>query len=273
MTNGKEGETLKFIDFHTHVYPEKIALKATKNVLDFYDIKGAGMSGTLDELLKWGRLGEIDKFVILPVALKPEYVKHVNELAATEASEHSELIPFGTVHAECEDIIHELEYVKALGLRGIKLHPDTQLFDIDDKRLMPMYEWLRDNKMPIILHTGDPRHDYSRPEKLRKVLDNFPGLTVIAAHFGGWSLFVDAYAALKDTDCYVDVSSSMMYMDKSQIDYYINGYGEDRVLFGSDYPLWNPKVEKEFFMSLDLPNTTKEKIAYKNAEKLLGIKI
>jgi hypothetical protein len=56
-------------------------------------------------------------------------------------------------------------------------------------------------------------------------------------------------------------------------DYYINGYGEDRVLFGSDYPLWNPKVEKEFFMSLNLPNTTKEKIAYKNAEKLLGIKI
>ena len=198
---------------------------------------------------------------------------HVNDLAREEADAHPELIPFGTVHAEMDNMISELERIGELGLHGIKIHPDTQLFSIDDKRLYPMYEWLRANGLPIILHTGDPRHDYSRPEKLKTVLKDFPGLISVAAHFGGWSLFHDAYKALGDTDCYIDVSSSMMNMTEEEIYMYLNAYGEDRILFGSDFPLWDPEKELNTFLNLKISDSMKEKILYKNAEKILGIKI
>ena len=62
---------MKIIDFHTPVYPEKIAQKATENVIGFYDLKEGlgGKIGTSEVLIKCGKPAGIENFVILPVAL------------------------------------------------------------------------------------------------------------------------------------------------------------------------------------------------------------
>lgn len=263
---------MKLIDFHTHVYPEKIAQKATENVIHFYDLKeGLGdKCGTSKVLIECGKQAGIENFVILPVALKPATVRHVNEAALFEVNNHPEFFGFGTVHAEMDDIIGEIEFIKASGLKGVKIHPDTQQFNIDDERLFPMYEELQGN-LPMMIHCGDPRYDFSHPRRLKRVLDNFPNLTVIGAHLGGWMLFDEALELLKDTNCFVDICSSHMFMPEGKILKYINGYGADRVLFGSDFPLWDPQKEAEYFLSLDIPYSDKEKIAYKNALRILKI--
>ena len=83
-------------------------------------------------------------------------------------------------------------------------------------------------------------------------------------------LFDEALEALKSKErCFVDISSSMMFMPKDNIYKYISGYGAERVLFGSDFPIWDPGVEAEKFLALDIPFEAKEKIAYKNALKIL----
>jgi len=123
----------------------------------------------------------------------------------------------------------------------------------------------------LFVHCGDPRYNFSRPEKLKKVLDDFPRLTAIAAHLGGWSLFENAFECLKDKTCFLDVSSSIMFDSPENIKRYITGYGADRILFGTDFPLWNPKTEVERFLSLGLNDEYNEKILWKNAAKLLGI--
>lgn len=260
---------MRIIDFHTHVYPEKIAQKATESVCGFYNLKG-GILGTAEKLIEAGKRVGVEKYVILPVALKPENVRHLNEATLHELQLHSEFYGFGTIHASMDNIMEEVKYIESTGLRGVKMHPDFQLFPIDDERLFPMYDYLQD-KLPIILHTGDPRYSYSKPDRLKRVLDNFPRLTVIAAHMGGWMVFDEALEVLGNTNCYVDISSSRMFMNSEAIYKYINGYGADRILFGSDFPLWNPSDEFEAMMKLNIPMEDKEKIAYKNAERILKI--
>ncbi len=263
---------MKLIDFHTHIYPENIAGKATASVEDFYEMKAHSV-GTAAELLRLSRKAGVKKSVILPVAVKPSGVQHINDFAASAQKEHEEFYSFGTVHAAMENITDEVERIEGLGLHGIKLHPDTQLFPIDDERMFPVYEML-EGKLFLMVHTGDTRYPYSHPERLARVMDMFPGLICIAAHFGGWSMADTGVKYLRNKEnCYVDISSTFYNADRCKGEELISLYGEDRVLFASDFPLGSPVIEKENLQMLRISDTAKEKIAYKNAERLLGIKI
>jgi len=150
------------------------------------------------------------------------------------------------------------------------MHPDSQVFAIDDERLFPVYEQLQ-GKLPVILHMGDHRFDYSHPKRLRRVLELFPRLQVIAAHFGAYEIYEDAYDLLKDKDCFFDVSSSLMFMGDGVAESYVNRYGAERFVYGSDYPMWDPAVEMERFMKLKLTDDQFEQIAHKTAEYILKL--
>ena len=104
-----------------------------------------------------------------------------------------------------------------------------------------------------------------------KILDMFPGLSAIAAHFGGYTMYELAAEELKDKDCFFDVSSSLMFMEEGVAEKYINRHGAERFVYGSDYPMWNPVVEMERFQQLKLTDAQKEQIAHITAEQLLGI--
>ena len=258
---------MPIIDFHAHIYPNKIAEKATNATADFYGISPACI-GTGDELLREGRRAGIDEFVLLPVATKPEQVRHVNEFILGETAAHKEFHGFGTLHPDCENITEEAEFILNSGLKGVKLHPDTQRFNTDDKRLFEVYDAVQ-GRLPLLVHCGDKRFDYSHPARLKRVIDNFPKLQVIAAHLGGWSLFEEAFAILRHTDCFLDISSCTMFLPPETVVRYIGGYGADRILFGTDFPLWSPKTEVEAFQRLPLGAEDYDKIAYKNALRIL----
>jgi len=261
---------MQLIDIHTHVYPDAIAQKATDSIRDFYGIGGAGMNGTVSMLRERGAQAGITQFVILPVAVHPDRTRHINDFILKQTKIYEDFIGFGTVHAEMQDIAGEAQYIMDCGLRGIKMHPDTQRFAIDDPRLFPMYEAIS-GRIPVILHMGDHRYDYSSPARLRHVLELFPGLDAIAAHFGGYGMYEEAYRQLKDKNCIFDVSSSMMFMEEGVAEQYINMYGAERMAFGTDYPLWDPVQETERFWKLKLTDEQFEQIAHKTVERFLGL--
>ena len=236
---------MRIIDFHAHIYPDKIAEKATNATGDFYGITPACI-GTSEELLREGKGAGINEFVLLPVAF------------------HG----FGTLHPDSATMLEEAEYILQSGLLGVKLHPDTQGFNTDDKRLFEVYDYLQ-GRGTLIVHCGDKRFDYSHPRRLKKVIDNFPKLCVIAAHLGGWSLFDEAFALLKNSNCFFDISSCTMFLPSEKVAKYIRGYGADRVLFGTDFPLWSPETEVNAFKNLPLTSEEFEKIAYKNALRVI----
>ena len=261
---------MHLIDIHTHIYPPAIAHKAAASIRDFYQLNTHEMDGTADTLLKKGDEVGIDRFVILPVAVRPDRTRHINEFILEQVATQPRFIGFGTIHAGMENIADETQFIMDKGLKGIKMHPDTQEFAIDDPRLFPAYENIQ-GKLPVIFHMGDERYNYSHPAQLRKVLELFPRLQVIAAHFGGYGMYETAYELLHDKDCIYDVSSSMMFMEDGVAEKYIRMYGPERMAFGTDYPLWDPVAETKRFMQLRLTDDEFDQIGHKTVEAFLNL--
>ena len=259
-----------FIDIHNHVYPEAIAQKAIDSIRDFYGIHGADMSGTAEMLLSRGKEAGISKFAVLPVSIRPDRVRSINNFILSQTAQHEEFIGFGTVHADMEHLLDEVQYILDNGLRGIKLHADTQGFPIDDPRLYPVYEAIS-GRIPVLLHMGDRQCDYSHPVRLRKLMGLFPKLDVIAAHLGGYTMYEEAHTQLKDTSCVLDLSSSLMFLERGEVERYINSYGAERIAYATDYPLWDPVEEMERFLKLQLTVDQFEQIAHKTAERVLKL--
>ena len=260
---------MKFIDIHAHVYPDAIAWKAAQSIRNYYHI-GEEMDGTPGMLMERGALAGVSQYLILPVAVKPEHVQSINNFVRSQMEEHDCFVAFGTVHAAMENIKDEVARIQKLGLRGIKIHPDCQHFDIDDPRMFPVYEEIQ-GKLPMMIHMGDENYMFSHPSRLRHVLELFPKLQVCAAHFGGYSMYEDACKLLHDKDCIMDVSSSLTFMDRGMPEKYINIYGAERMAFGTDYPVWDPVHEVQRLMALDLTMEQKEQIAHTTAERFLNL--
>ncbi len=261
---------MEFIDFHTHVYPDAIAPKAAESIREFYSLGNKTMDGTVKMLLERGQAAGTTRYVILPVAMRPDRTRHINDFILEQLEKEPSFLGFGTIHAGMENLMEEVDYIRQKGLRGIKMHPDSQVFAIDDPRLFPVYEEIQD-RLPVLFHMGDHRFDYSHPVRLRRVLELFPKLQVIAAHFGGYELYEEAYDCLHDKSCCFDVSSSLMFMKKGVAESYINRYGAERFVYGSDYPMWDPKKEMRRFLKLKLTDDQFEQIAHKTAERILGL--
>ena len=262
---------MRIIDIHTHIYPSKIALKATDSVRDFYGLRGSGnMDGTVELLRQRGAMAGISQYTVLPVSNTPNRVRSINSFILEQTELYDDFIGFGTVHAAMDNIDEEAQWILNARLKGIKMHPDSQRFPIDDPRLYPVYDAIQ-GKIPVMLHMGDPRYNYSHPVRLRHVMDTFPQLQVIAAHFGGYKMFDTAKEQLYDTDCVFDISSAMMFMEPGEAERYINIYGAERMAYGTDYPLWDPVEEVKHFQSLKLTGTQFDQIAHKTAERILGL--
>ena len=125
---------------------------------------------------------------------------------------------------------------------------------------------------PIVYGGNLYRFEYSRPWQMRKVLEAFPKLVCICAHLGGWSEWAEASKILSAYEnAYVDTSSSLYALDREEAAAIIRHYSRERVLFGTDFPMWNPAEEMKRFLSLNLTDDEKEKILRKNAEDLLRL--
>lgn len=261
----------RIIDSHCHIYPDKIAQKASDATADFYELPPS-LDGRISTLLEHGERAGIDHFIVQSVATTPKQVSSINNfIAASVAASGGRFTGLGTLHPESEDMEADVNELIALGLKGVKIHPDIQKVKLDDYRLLKMYE-LCEGRLPILIHTGDNRYDYSNPNRMLPILDSYPNLTVIGAHFGGWSIWEDAWRDYAGREnFYVDCSSSLYAIKSETAVELIHAYGADRVLFGTDYPLWTPESEIERFMKLDLTEAEREDILSNNAARLFGI--
>ena len=261
----------KIIDAHCHIYPDKIAQKASNSTGAFYDIP-MHMDGKTSTLLEHGLNAGIDHFIVQSVATTPKQVSSINKFIATSVAESAgRFTGLGTLHPDSENIEADVNEIIELGLKGVKLHPDIQRFKLDDYRMLRIYE-LCEGRLPLLVHTGDHRFDYSNPNRIIPILDIYKNLTFIGAHFGGWSIWEEATSQLKDyKNFYVDCSSSLYALTPEKARELIMAYGTDRVLFGTDYPMWSPSEEVERFLKIDLTEGERQDILYNNAARLFEI--
>ena len=262
---------MRIIDIHAHVFPDPIAMKASKSIGEFYGL-AMNEGGTVDRLLELNSQAGIGFSCVHSVAVTPHSIDSINRFISGAAKAHPDrLAGYGAVHPDRADLPGLIKEVRAMGLKGLKIHPDMQKFALDSPEAMEMFAAI-EGKLPIIIHTGDRRFEYSRPRQMKKVLDAFPNLVCICAHLGGWSEWDEAWKILAGYEnVYVDTSSSLYAMTPEAARKIVRCYSRDRVLFGTDYPMWDPREELARFRRLELDEDEEEKILYLNAKKLLGI--
>ena len=260
------------IDFHTHCFPDKIAKRAIENLR--YSAGGLEnhTDGTIEGLREIMKKSGVDKSVVLSIATNPTQQKNVNDHAAAINSD--DLIAFGSVHPDAPDALEELERIKALGLKGVKLHPEYQEFFVDDEKMKPIYKKISSLGLITIFHAGsDLGFDEpfkAMPGAIAKALKWFD-TPVVAAHWGGIRFYEDVFKHLVGKDVYMDISWGCGSIPRKMAMRMIEHHGIDKFLFGSDLPWSDPKRDLNFVDTLELSEEDKDKLLYKNAEKLLGI--
>jgi predicted TIM-barrel fold metal-dependent hydrolase len=266
----------KVFDIHTHVYPEAIAQKATESLGAFYDFHVNGI-GTYDDLESQAAENNVVGYLLFSVATNARQVCKVND-AITAAvglsrSHGFKTVGFAGMHQDFDDFAGELARAESMGLRGVKIHPDIQGVDIDDPRLLKLYE-LMEGRMPLYLHMGDdrPQYRFSEAKKLARVLDMFPNLVVVAAHLGGYRAWDDAEKYLAGRkNVWYDTSSALWAMSTEYAEHMVRVLGAGNIMFGTDYPVMDCAPELERFFKLRLTDREREDILYNNAARFLGL--
>ena len=261
---------MKYIDIHAHVFPENVASKVVPQLEAYYNIKWQG-SGIFPDLVKSVEEAGVERTVIFSPATKAAQVTAINDYIASLCRQDERFWGFGTLHPDFPDVEQEIARFASLGLRGLKLHPEFQTFYIDDPKMERIYRAVGAS-MPILVHMGDKKLDYSAPERLAKVMDRMPELVFIAAHFGGYYRWEEAKKYLFGRkNLYIDTSSCFQDISYAEGRKMVRLHGADKVLFATDYPMVRAAKAIEDVFKMELTDEENQLIFYKNAEKLLGI--
>lgn len=260
------------IDFHTHCFPEKIAPLA----LEKLSFASGGLhpytNGTVEGLKDLMARQGVDKAVVLNIATNATQQRNVNNFAAE--INKGNIISFGSVFPDSPDCLEELERIKDLGLKGVKLHPDYQSFNVDDEKMKPIYKKISQLGLITVFHAG---FDYgfappygATPDKMEKALKWFDS-PIIAAHWGGIDCGEAVLKHLCGKDIYFDTSFGYGNMPKYYAQKILDTHSADKMLFGTDTPWHTASMELTLLKSLNISDEDFEKITHKNAEKLLNI--
>ena len=267
------------IDFHTHAFPDKIAARTIQileeNILNVEGTAAKAVrTGDMAGLRSLMRQCGVDYSVVLPIATTVKQAPSINRFAA-EINGTAGIFSFGSLHPLQEDWLETLHSIKALGLKGIKLHPEYQQVYIDSPESVRILQACAELDLIVVVHAGKdigmPPPVHCTPKQLRSALEQAPGCTVVAAHMGGWRMWNDVERYLVGTPVYFDTSYSITQMQPEQTRRIIQNHAPDRILFGTDSPWESPADTLAALDSLELAPAVLEQIQYKNAGKLLKI--
>ncbi|MGI0092029.1 MAG: amidohydrolase family protein [Nitrososphaerales archaeon] len=209
-----------------------------------------------------------------------------DEIAEAVRNSPDVFIGFGSVDPwKGKAAVREVERcANELGMKGIKFQPNSQAFFPSDRRFYPIYEACQRLKLVTIFHTGMTgigagapggegiRLKYSRPiPYIDDLAADFPTLTIIAAH-PSWPWQEEMLAVARHKgNVFIDLSGwAPKYFPESLV-HYANSLLQDKVLFGTDYPLIDPERWLKEFAELPFKEEVRKKILYSNAMRVLNL--
>lgn len=261
------------IDFHTHIYPDRVALQTVSAVRQRAGIN-AYTDGTLVGLKRSMTAAGIDLSVVAAVATKPEQVPSIHRWLM--AIRQPGIEAMAAMHPADPLSSEEIKSLRKLGFRGFKLHPDYQDFFVDDHRVFPLYEAVAAEDMFILFHAGMdrglPSPVHATPKRLASVHKAVPELCMIVAHLGGEDAYAETAEYLLGKDIYLDTSFVLRTMPGTYRERFLKEHPAERLLFASDSPWTDQGEELQFLLQLPfLTDADTEKICFSNAARLLGL--
>ena len=262
------------IDFHTHIFPDKLAAKTIPALAKRAGIP-AHTDGTVGGLLDSMDQAGVYMSVVLPVATKADQFDSINQFAQYVNDTHCpRLLSFGGIHPDSEDYKAQLDQIKEMGFVGIKLHPDYQGVMIDDVRYMNIIEYADALDLIISVHAGTdigmPEPVHCPPEKMRKVLDKIKPRKMVLAHCGDWKQWEEVYDCLAGEDVYLDTAFTFDYIKPEMFLKLLSGHDKKKILFATDSPWGHAVREIQALRELKLESGVLEDILANNAKRLLA---
>jgi len=175
-----------------------------------------------------------------------------------------------------EEAVKELDRsFDMLGMKFIKIYPDYFGRPNDDPAYFPIFEWANERGLPIMGHATfpfDPPH-LSIPERFLALHDRFPNVTWVIAHAGNVTegQIGAVEAARRCPKVMLETCTS--WGEHGTIERLVNGAGEDRVMYGSDMPLMDARLQIGRIATAVISEKAKRKVLGLNAMRLLGLEI
>lgn len=192
----------------------------------------------------------------------------VDDLAEAISRFPDRLVGFARLNPAYRPEAHEAleRAVQELGFRGLKLHPTTTIAHPAAEATVELMRTCGELGVPVLFHCGDD--PYTTPQSIALGAEQVPGTVVVMGHMGGYFHVDEAIAMAEMHENLVLETSAMPYPNK--IAEAVERVGPERVIFGSDGPGCNPRLEVEKIRMLGLPESTERAVLGENAARLLG---
>lgn len=267
------------IDFHTHIFPDKIA-SATIDALSKSASIPPHSNGAYDGLIdSMGRSG-VDISINLPVVTRPSQFDSVTSFASQINQKNDtfpRVISFAGIHPDDPDWECHLDSVKEKGFLGIKIHPDYQGVFFDDERYIKILKKAKALDLITVTHAGLDgafigQEIKCTPRRAINVLDKIGGYEkLVFAHMGANELFDEVLSTLAGENVYFDTSYVLPHIKKELLFKIIEKHSEDKILFATDSPWQSQSEQISILKSYSLGDAVENKIFCKNASKLLKL--
>lgn len=176
-----------------------------------------------------------------------------------------------------KEAVKEIDWALGAGFRAVNIEPGGALppLHTDDRRIYPIYAYLEDRNVPVVLMTGGnagPDLSYTAPERIDRVLGDFPTLRIVSSH-GNWPwVHQILHVAFRRPNLYL--SPDYLMVNMPGMDDYVraaDGWLADRFLYASAFPFAPVEGTLAWFRTLPIRPENQERILYGNAAKLLGL--
>ena len=267
------------IDFHTHLFPEKIA-KRTIELLSAKANIPAHTDGSAKGLIASMERSGVDISVSLPVVTAPSQFESINKFALSINEEYKDqkrrIISFAGIHPACDDLEGKMRFIKSEGFLGVKLHPDYQGTYFDDDGYIKILKLARELDLIVTTHAGidigfpgEPVR--CTPDRVKNVLNKVGHSKLVLAHLGAAGMAEEVYEKLAGLDLYLDTAYVLRYVSKELFTKILDKHGEDRILFASDCPWSSQRNDLSILRSFELGETAEKRILDDNARRLLHL--
>lgn len=288
--SGLDVASLKAIDFHTHAQvprsgePDPI----TTEMLDAAarHFRSDFPRPNAEEVAAYYRERDMAAviFCVDNEANTGEVPVSNDEILDVAAANSDVLIPFVSIDPHRgKRAVSEARRLIEKGARGFKFHPNLQAFFPNDRLAYPLYEVIAEAGLPALFHTGHSgmgsgmpggggiRLKYSNPMCVDDVAVDFPGMPIVLAHPSFPWQEEAISVAMHKAEVYIDLSGWSPKLFPPVLIQYANTVLQDKMLFGSDFPVITPDRWLRDFEQTEIREAVRPKILRDNAVRLLGL--
>lgn len=263
----------RIVDFHTHAFPDDLAGRAMRVLLEETPGIKAYRDGTVGDLLRSMDEAGIETSVVCCIATKPGQFEPI--LRWCDQIRSKRLVPFPSIHPADPHCIPHVRKIRAEGFKGIKMHPFYQDFFVSDENLSALYEQAAQDDLILVMHTGYdiafPRIDRANPKALWAIQETVPDLKLVTTHLGAWQQWDEVEQYLLGREVRMEISFAMEDVGLKRARHMIMHHPDHCIFFGSDSPWTDQSQTLALLEELRLPAEKLQRILTDNARDLLEL--